>query len=185
MGTTDSHIKVFDSIKGFQTHNFLGHRGVITQLAFYPKSDALKIISASEDFTVRVWDLVLNEEVACLKGTTGRVAAFAFSPDMKTVIVGTKDARIAFFNAADNFKQIGAINVREIKGMEDETEVNALVYLEINDLPYLVVGGEVGKLAVLDLKRNQACWIESEFIPAEITQLSLTKNKQIIAANVD
>ena len=31
-GTSDSQVKVFDVIKGFQTHNFIGHRGVIVQL---------------------------------------------------------------------------------------------------------------------------------------------------------
>jgi WD40 repeat protein len=34
IGTSDSHVKVFDTVKGFQTHNFIGHRGVIVQLAF-------------------------------------------------------------------------------------------------------------------------------------------------------
>ncbi len=36
-GTADSNIKVFDVKKGFQTHNFLGHRGVITNLVFFPE----------------------------------------------------------------------------------------------------------------------------------------------------
>jgi WD40 repeat protein len=104
VGSTDGQVKVFDSVKGFQTHNFLGHRGVITQLAFYPKPDALKLISSSEDFTVRVWDLVLNSETACLRDVTGRVAVFLFSPDLKTLMVGAKDARITFYNIIENFK---------------------------------------------------------------------------------
>jgi len=32
VGTTDSQIKVFDVKNGFQTHNFLGHRGLIVKL---------------------------------------------------------------------------------------------------------------------------------------------------------
>ena len=36
LGTSDSQVKVYDVAKGFQTHNFRGHRGVIVQLTFYP-----------------------------------------------------------------------------------------------------------------------------------------------------
>lgn len=104
IGTSDSHVKVFDTVKGFQTHNFMGHRGVIVQLAFLPQADALKLISSGEDFTVRVWDLVLNSEIACLRGTIGRVTSFAFSQDQKTLVVGAKDSKIAFYNILENYK---------------------------------------------------------------------------------
>ena len=76
VGTADSHVKVFDVEKGFQTHNFIGHRGVIVQLAFMPGIDNLKLISAAEDFAVKVWDMVLNKEVAVCKGNKGRVTSF-------------------------------------------------------------------------------------------------------------
>lgn len=48
-GTADSHIKVYDVVKGFQTHNFTGHRGIINKLVFYPEIDSLKLISSAED----------------------------------------------------------------------------------------------------------------------------------------
>lgn len=48
-GTADSQVKVFDIIKGFQTHNLLGHRGLINKLVFYPEEDSLKLISSAED----------------------------------------------------------------------------------------------------------------------------------------
>jgi WD40 repeat protein len=32
LGTSDNHIKVFDVHRGFQTHNFIGHRGLILKL---------------------------------------------------------------------------------------------------------------------------------------------------------
>lgn len=63
LGTSDSHVKVFDVVKGFQTHNFLGHRGVIVKIAWEPNADNLRLISSGEDFVVKVWDLVLNKEV--------------------------------------------------------------------------------------------------------------------------
>ena len=61
-GTTDSHIKVFDVRAGFQTHNFICPRGIITNLAFLPgKADKLQLVSTAEDFVLRLWDLVLKK----------------------------------------------------------------------------------------------------------------------------
>jgi hypothetical protein len=73
----------------------------------------------------------------------------------------------------------------EMEGMEDETEVNALLYLESNDSPYIIVGGETGKLGIVDLKRKTTSWVESDFIPAEITSLTLTKDRKVVSVNVD
>lgn len=76
VGTADGHVKVYDCQKGFQTHNFMGHRGVIVQLAFMPSKDAFRLVSSSEDYTTRVWDLVLNKEVACMRENQGRVTCY-------------------------------------------------------------------------------------------------------------
>ena len=65
----------------------------------------------------------------------------------------------------------------EMEGMEDETEVNAMIYTETNGSPYIIVGGESGKLAVVDLKRKIISWVETDFIPSEIATLMLTKDK--------
>lgn len=75
-GTADSHVKVWDVEKGFQTHNFIGHRGVITQLTFMPGEDSLRVVSSAEDFVVKVWDMFLNKEVAAMKANRGRVTCF-------------------------------------------------------------------------------------------------------------
>lgn len=59
-GSADSQIKVYDVIKGFQTHNFIGHRGIITNLTFFPDNDTLMIISTAEDCQIKVWDMVMK-----------------------------------------------------------------------------------------------------------------------------
>jgi len=99
VGTADSHVKVYDVSKQFQTHNFLGHRGVICKLAFMPGVDTLKLVSAAEDFDVKVWDLVLNKEIASLKGNKGRVSSLLFTKDFRTMIVGSRDGLIVLYNA--------------------------------------------------------------------------------------
>lgn len=74
------------------------------QLAFMPGADSLKLISAAEDFNVKVWDMVLNKEVASCKGNKGRVTSIQFTNDHKTLIVGARDGRIALYNTTDKFK---------------------------------------------------------------------------------
>lgn len=46
----------------------MGHRGIIVQLAFIPGNDTFRLLSSGEDHTVKVWDLILNKEIAALKG---------------------------------------------------------------------------------------------------------------------
>ena len=75
-----------------------------------------------------------------------------------------------------NYAQIGQIVLTEIEGLENESEVNGLIYLESAGSPYLVVGGERGQLAVIDVKKNTA-WVEENFVPSEITSITLTKDK--------
>jgi len=42
---------------------------VIVQLAWEPCSENLRIASSAEDFVVKIWDLVLNKDIAALKGS--------------------------------------------------------------------------------------------------------------------
>ena len=80
-GTADSHVKVFDVRKGFQTHNLLGHRGIITNLVFHPEIDTFKLISTAEDLTIKVWDLVLRTEIHNLRFHQALITNVVFSPD--------------------------------------------------------------------------------------------------------
>ena len=126
VGTADSHVKVFDVIKGFQTHNFIGHRGVIVQLGFVPGVDHLRLLSSGEDFTVKVWDLVLNKDVATLRGNMGRISCFQHTHDLKTLFVGARDGKIAVYNCHENYKLITTLTpLLDIGGSADD-EVTAL-----------------------------------------------------------
>jgi U3 small nucleolar RNA-associated protein 13 len=106
-GTADSQIKVFDVTKGFQTHNFTGgHRGIITNLTFFPENETLLLISSAEDCQIKVWDLVMRSEVAHLKGHSALVTSITFSLDKSTLITCAKDGKLAFWNAKDSFKNL-------------------------------------------------------------------------------
>jgi len=63
-----------------------------------PGVDSLRLVSSGEDFIVKIWDMVLNKEIAALKGNKGRVSSFQFTNDYKTLIVGARDGKIALYN---------------------------------------------------------------------------------------
>jgi WD40 repeat protein len=57
----------------------LGHSNAIHSAAFSP--DGRRIVSASQDSTVKVWDAETGMEVRTFSGHTGNVNSAAFSPD--------------------------------------------------------------------------------------------------------
>ena len=194
IGTSDSQIKIYDLQKGFQTHNFTGHRGVIVKMQFVPQDKSLRLISAAEDMLVKVWDLVLNSEVCTIKPTKsgGRATCFAFSKDFKTLIIGCRDGSIVFLNAHNNFKLIHEVKCStEIGFASDEEEVNSLVYLSWDSqTSYLAVGTTSGQIAVLDLATMEPCFLESDFIASETVAISHRKSSdnplgQLVTVNMD
>lgn len=126
VGTTDSHIKIYDVVNGFQTHNFMGHRGIILGLQFHPAKDSLKLLSTAEDFVIKVWDLVLKREVAVLKpkgkddNMAHRTTAMVFTKDKKTLITSGRDGCIHFWNVHDNWKLASSIKVSSLGALPFE-----------------------------------------------------------------
>ena len=56
-GSADNTVKVWDIEQGHQTHNLTGHSGIVLAVAFHPNAGRLQLFSASEDHSVRAWDL--------------------------------------------------------------------------------------------------------------------------------
>jgi U3 small nucleolar RNA-associated protein 13 len=56
-GSADSTVKVWDIDKGYCTHNFRGHGGVVSAVKFHPSKDRWTLVSGADDCQIRVWDL--------------------------------------------------------------------------------------------------------------------------------
>lgn len=70
-------------------------------MAFIPQEGSLRLVSAAEDMLVKVWDMVLNTEIATIRGVSpqsGRATCFAFSKDFKTLMIAFRDGSISFIN---------------------------------------------------------------------------------------
>ena len=61
-------MKVWDADKGTEILTLKGHTGRVTSVAFSP--DGKRIVSGSEDSTVKVWDADKGTETLTLKGHT-------------------------------------------------------------------------------------------------------------------
>ncbi|GIJ90841.1 hypothetical protein Asppvi_009805 [Aspergillus pseudoviridinutans] len=74
------------------------HARRITQLAFAP--DDTKLLSSSEDATVRVWDVASGETEQILQGHSDAVDGVAFFPDGRRVASGSMDWTARVWNIA-------------------------------------------------------------------------------------
>ncbi|CAM9151466.1 unnamed protein product [Ectocarpus sp. 4 AP-2014] len=90
-GSSDSTAKVWDVERGYCTHNFRGHTGVVSVVAFHPDPKRLTLVTGSEDTTVRVWSLSEQSCTAVLKAHLSYVTSLAFLPGGTGVISGGRD----------------------------------------------------------------------------------------------
>jgi WD40 repeat protein/tetratricopeptide (TPR) repeat protein len=67
-----------------------GHKGVVNDVAITP--DGRKAVSASEDGTLKVWDLNHGLELETLMGHTSRIMGVAITPDGTRAVSTSRDA---------------------------------------------------------------------------------------------
>jgi WD40 repeat protein len=77
---------------------FTGHQGLVWSVVFSP--DGRQLASASEDGTVKVWDVANGREILTLKEHTGQVVSVAFSPDGKRLASASHDRTVKLWDAA-------------------------------------------------------------------------------------
>jgi U3 small nucleolar RNA-associated protein 13 len=65
--------------KKYCTHNFKGHEGMVTLVKFHPDRKALRLVSASDDCKIMMWDLRKNACVAKVKDHYSAPTAVAFA----------------------------------------------------------------------------------------------------------
>ena len=66
-GSADKTVRVWDVAKGYCTHNFREHTDIIRTVYFHPDPNRLQLFSCSDDNTIRIFDLIDSNCIACFR----------------------------------------------------------------------------------------------------------------------
>jgi WD40 repeat protein len=115
----DGTIKLWDSATGRPVFTLEGHRGGVHSARFDAGGE--RIVSAGQDNSVRIWDAASGKALEVLEDPgIGWAIDAAFSPDGKTVAVGTHEGNILLWSP-------GEAGYRVLKG--HTADVVAVEYL--------------------------------------------------------
>jgi mono/diheme cytochrome c family protein len=118
---------------------FAGHTGTVNAVAF--AADGQTAASASDDHSVRLWDIPGGKRLAVLDGHKGEVYAVAFSGDGQSLLSG----------GADRLARLWNLQTRQaIRVLEGSTAAIRCVALS-PDGKYAVCGGDDRALRIFDL----------------------------------
>ena len=101
------------AVSEVKEHNSLeGHSSRVTSVAFSP--DGKTLASASDDNTIKLWNLQTQKELKTLKGHSSSVMSVAFSPDRKTLASASADNTIRLWTwDFDKLMALGCESISE------------------------------------------------------------------------
>ncbi|MFP3040221.1 caspase family protein [Treponema primitia] len=95
----------------------LGHAGGALDAAFSP--DESHIISASQDTTLKLWDIATGREIRTFSGHSGGVRSVAYSPDGKLIASGASDKTTKLWDA---------VTGREIRTITEDSSISYVAF---------------------------------------------------------
>ncbi|KAG9000005.1 U3 small nucleolar RNA-associated protein 13 [Tulasnella sp. JGI-2019a] len=105
-GAADGHVKIWDITRGFVTHSFRGHAGVVSALHFhFPKINAATkyLVTGSVDTKIRIFDLTVKSDqpFAVLEGHVSVPRGVSVSEDGRWLVSGGRDTVLLLWDLQD------------------------------------------------------------------------------------
>jgi U3 small nucleolar RNA-associated protein 13 len=163
-GSADGVVKVWDIHRGYVTHIFKGHGGVVSALAFnYPRDPSsvlqertMQLITASVDTRIRIFELsaTASKEHGALKpkiileGHVSVPRGLDVTPDGKWLISGGRDSVVLLW---DLFSSQPGESTKRGKGKRKQAEFNAVL---AKTIPTLERVEAVGFISSEDTNRS-------------------------------
>lgn len=108
--TSGRDVRVYDLNQRGQARAFQGHTDVVRSVDF--SRDGARIVSASHDRTLRLWEIASGAS-RVLQGHTGKVVSAIFSPDGKYIASAGEDRQIRLWHA-DSGKFVKGLAMQDI-----------------------------------------------------------------------
>jgi U3 small nucleolar RNA-associated protein 13 len=191
---TDNSILIYDAEKYSHLLTFTGHSSFIYDIQFNPDKEKFLLYSASEDNTIRVWDIILGKNTAVLEGHESSVRHLALTNDGKSLISVSMENTIILWKLANN---------SIIKKYDFNLPIESIFYFtRVNAsggskdiIPYLLIGCENGYIVEFNLKTGSMEYryitfiaqpiIQLQFLPKNNRLYSLTAEQTILYIDVD
>lgn len=94
--TVEAGSSLLSSYAAYRAHEFTGHTDTVSELAYSP--DGRTLATASDDHTVKLWDVARHRMLATLAGHIGEVSRLAFSPDGRIVASAGEDQTVRLWD---------------------------------------------------------------------------------------
>ncbi|KAH9951002.1 WD40 repeat-like protein [Amylocystis lapponica] len=144
-GSADGVVKVWNILRGYVTHVFKGHGGVVSALAFnYPfdpssvgREQKMQLVTASVDTRIRIFDLAAvaaragggSKPVAVLEGHVSVPRGLDVSPDGKWLVSGGRDSVVLIWDISP--QESSAPRTKNGKGKAKETQLSPFLFKTI------------------------------------------------------
>jgi U3 small nucleolar RNA-associated protein 13 len=157
LATSSNKILVYDSENFKLLSTFSEHSGFIYDLQFNPDKEKFLLYSASEDGSVKIWDIILNKCLRSLEGHSNSVRILCQTNDGRSLIAITSDNNIYVWKLGN--KSEDTTLLRTYNSTKDITSAFYFTRIKAKqskDLcPSLLLGCEDGVLCEFDLKTGQ------------------------------